>query len=219
MMISEPMSSTPRYRSPSATVRANVWRKTSSSRATSIPAARPISGDTSASTSLLFRARTKSTTAAAATMPNAISPGVSLPGPPKSASRSSSPELIRLPVASAAEKTTPMIVSVAILVRRSSAQTASAPKKSIAAAPNNGWMPRARATPMPGRATWESASAASAIRRMITKEPTRPAATAIAIDSAILVSSVLVELMDVVLHRRAIQLVHERRRQDAPGRA
>src|SRR5215813_4906853 len=66
---------------------------------------------------------------------------------------------------------------------------------------------------MPGSATWERASAASAIRRISAKQPTRPAATAMATGSASASG-----LMDVVIHGRPVHLVEDVGREDRPRR-
>jgi hypothetical protein len=79
---------------------------------------------------------------------------------------SSCPVVSNAPTASAVENTTPITVSVAILVRRSSSQTNTAPASRAASAPPKGWNPRMSASPIPGRATCDSASPASVMRRI-----------------------------------------------------
>src|SRR5262249_10300033 len=122
-------------------------------------------------------------------------------------------EVSRLPTASAAVNTTPITVSVAARARVSSAHTSRAPKNSIASAPRIGCRWSASATPMPGSATWERASAARAIRRISAKQATRPAATAMATGSANASG-----LMDVVIHGRPVHLVEDVGREDRPRR-
>src|ERR1700733_9147128 len=141
-----------------------------------MPAVRAMSRDTSAMTKWCLRRTMKKTTAVLATSPNPVSSPDNAPERPMRASIRSSPDVSMLPTASAAENTTPMMVSVARRARSSSAQTNGAPKNSMATAPKRGLTCSARAIPMPGRATWDKASPARAIRLMTAKHPTRAAA-------------------------------------------
>ena len=138
MMMSDPISSTPRYRSPSATVSANISRYSRFNRFTLIPIVRAMSGDTNVTISACRCSRTNSVTAAAVRTPNTISGRDTVPAPPNSASIRSSPVVIRLPIASAAENTTPMMVSSARCERSSIAQTSRPAKSNMAAAPKIG---------------------------------------------------------------------------------
>src|SRR5262245_28499057 len=70
----------------------------------------------------------------------------------------------------------------------------------------------ASATPMPGSATCDNASPASAMRRITAKHPTSPAASAIVADRA---SASM--LMYVKRHRRSVDFVKEIRRQNGRG--
>src|SRR6478609_3375636 len=70
----------------------------------------------------------------------------------------------------------------------------------------------ARAMPIPGNATCDSASPASAMRRITAKHPMSPAASAIVDDSAR--ASML---MDVKGNGRSVDLVQQIRREDGPG--
>jgi hypothetical protein len=115
-------------------------------------------------------------------------------------------------MASATEKTTPIMVSVASRAYSSSAHTSTAPKNNIAAAPNSGWMWSASATPIPGNATRDSGSAARGMPRIIAKQPTRPAATAIAT-----AGTSPSALMHVVVQWRAVHFGEEIRGQDGSG--
>src|SRR6266550_5924747 len=67
---------------------------------------------------------------------------------------------------------------------------------------------------MPGSATCDSASPARAIRRITAKQPTSPAASAIAVER---VSASMV--MDVKCYRRPVNLVEQLRGQDRSRRA
>src|SRR5216684_3443637 len=145
----------------------------------------------------------KTTTALAPSRPSPSSQLDRFFGPPNNASINCSPEVVILPIASATEKTTPVMVSVAILVCASSAQMSTAPKSSVASAPSIGLIRIASAIPIPGSATCEIASAASVIRRITAKHPTNPAAVAIAKESTSELISIVV--MDVESNPRAVE--------------
>ena len=67
------------------------------------------------------------------------------------------------------------------------------------------------ATPMPGSAMWEIASAANVIRRITAKHPTKPAAAPAPMDSRMaLRSSVIV---NVIGHFRAVEVLQQLRSQ------
>ena len=149
-----------------------------------MPLVNAISAETRETTREFLALRMKMITVAAPMSPRAVSQPVGMPGAPNSASINSSPEAIRLPIASATENTTPTIVSVDILVLSSMPQIRTVPNNSIARAPATGWKWKSKATPMPGSATCEMASAASVILRMTAKQPTKPAAEAMLIESA-----------------------------------
>src|SRR5512146_1120603 len=137
------------------------------------------------STPSALRSRsTKTITISAPMMPNAASRRVSVAGVPSRASISSAPEVRMLPTARATAKVTPITASVAMRVRRSTAQMRTAPRSSSASAPQKGLTPMMSAMPMPGSAICDMGSAASTIRRMTAKLPMRPAATAISTESA-----------------------------------
>ena len=134
----------------------------------------------------------KPVTAKAATRPNIVSAVVMLPGVPNKASISSSPVAVRAPIASATEKTTPVIASVDMFVLPSMAQIIMAPTSSATSAPISGLSLKTRASPIPGKATCEKASAANVILRITAKHPTNPAATAIAAQTISALASMVV---------------------------
>src|ERR1035437_387648 len=204
MMTSEPISSTPRYRNPSATVRPNARRNRRSSRATPMPHVRARSGDTSATTRRLRARITNTITRTDAATPVIVSAAPTLAGAPNSALINSSPGASMLPTASATEKITPMTASVGMRVLLSSAHTSSVPRKRAANPPSNGFQRSRIAIATPGSATCDSASEASAMRRITAMDPTRPAATAIA---AGISSSLSGGVMRMESHRCAIHLL------------
>src|SRR4029079_6022335 len=177
-----------------------------------MPIVRAISGDTSVTIRACRCLSTKAVTANAVNTPKIISVCETTPVPPNSASIRSSPGVMRLPIASAPENTTPMMVSSARCDRSSIAQTSKPAKSNMATAPKSGWMCSASATPMPGSATCDSASPASAMRRITAKHPTSPAASAIVADRA---SASM--LMHVKRDGRSVDLVQKLRRQHGRG--
>src|SRR5574341_1980752 len=170
-----------------------------------MPAVRAMSGETSAITRRLFARRMNATTSTTAASPSSVSARPTARVPPNNASINSSPDVIMLPTASAAENTTPMTASVGTWVLYSSAHTSSVPRNNAAKPPSTGLSCSASAIPIPGSATCEMASEARVMRRITAKQPTRPAATAMPTGSA----SAPIEsvVMDVEPHRHAVRLL------------
>lgn len=128
---------------------------------------------------------------------------------------SSSPDVIMLPSARAAEKTTPITVSTASLERLSIPQISKVPNRRAAIAPASGWMRRRSAAPIPGSATCDKASLARTIRRMATKHPRTPAAA----DIATRTTTDSMVVVDMQAHWSSESLLERLGRHDVPWRS
>lgn len=100
---------------------------------------------------------------------------------------------MRAPTASAVTKRTPVIDSVASLVRISIIRIRNIPKKRNTTPPHSGVKLNTIPNAIPGSATWESASDKRVILRRVSSEPTRPLAAAMTIPEINTISGIVID--------------------------
>ena len=179
IMISDPASNAPRNRRPERIVSPKSNKNQRLRRLTFIPVAEASSGENKPMINLFRSIQTAIMTKRLAASPNTNSLVGKLPKPPKSASISSSVELIRsAPMATELAKITPIVASVESSVFFSRCQMIRHPIRSVNPPPIRGLMLQITASPSPGMAICDITSPARTVRFISAKLPITPAAAA-----------------------------------------